>query len=432
MNLSQAFPQISRSFPYVRMKLLYRSMTLPVFPLSRSGWSEPSVCQAEVIFTVVQFKVNILHNPAYAKGFSVCLPYLCDKALNYRGHMKARLNGARSVSERGGNWCCFVLKSLSANRCRYHFLSFTLCVFCDCAVCMFVIPPPLPLICCDSKLGTCGSLCTSRHDRFLLSICSCVSPDVYEWRSMQLQEALPLPSWLHRSALPVSAPSDAASSGSARQQAACLHRVFEARWPETWRVKHRAYTADANTLSFYFTIVTPGASLIRRYQFFTSHCVWCVSFLLCLLRLCFQCRSMCVFTTHQTPLWSFNLLTNQTTSLLTRQGRAWTQRGTNQRGAASRRPHQNKQWVYTTAINKKVDLHPLMTDNVSPLSFFSATAPRFRFWPIRRIAVAAWGIHGGKTSVISAPSYQVSHNVLHLVFKPLYIFVDRFSKIIYV
>ncbi len=98
------------------------------------------------------------------------------------------------------------------------------------------------------------------------SLCSCLSPDVYEWRSMQLEETLPVPAGLHRAPLPVSTPADAASSGSARQQAACLPHIFEARRPETRGAsKHIAYSADANALSVYLTFDTSRAPLVWRY-----------------------------------------------------------------------------------------------------------------------------------------------------------------------
>lgn len=214
------------------------------------------------------------------------------------------------------------------------------------------------------ELVTCWSILPFQHDNSPpVSLCSRVPPDVYEWRSMQLAEALPVPAWLHRSALPVSTPADAASSGSARQQAACLPHIFEARRPETGgAIRHRAYPVVANTLSFHLTLHTSRAPLIWRYLSFTTVNVRTFSWLVlsdgenvCFFKtfcfsdvfpfLYFQCSLMCVFTTRRTPPWSFNLSTNQMSSLLTRQGHARSPRGTIRRAAASRRPHPNKPWV---------------------------------------------------------------------------------------
>lgn len=65
-----------------------------------------------------------------------------------------------------------------------------------------------------------------------VSLHSGVSPDVHEWRRVQLQEALPVPSWLHRPPLPVPAAAHAAGAGGTRQHAACLSRGAEARHTE--------------------------------------------------------------------------------------------------------------------------------------------------------------------------------------------------------
>ena len=106
------------------------------------------------------------------------------------------------------------------------------------------------------------SLCLSLSP----SLCSCVSPDVHEWRSMQLEETLPVPAGLHRAALPVSPPPDTASPGSARQQAARLPHISEARRPQTrGAVSHRAHPADANALNFHPALDTSGAPLVWRY-----------------------------------------------------------------------------------------------------------------------------------------------------------------------
>ena len=97
------------------------------------------------------------------------------------------------------------------------------------------------------------------------SLCSCVSPDVHEWRSVQLEETLPVPAGLHRAALPVSPPPDAAGSGSARQQAARLPHISEARRPQTrGAVSHRAHPADANALNFHPALDTSRAPLVWR------------------------------------------------------------------------------------------------------------------------------------------------------------------------
>lgn len=80
---------------------------------------------------------------------------------------------------------------------------------------------------CD--LLTYESLCQPQYDESPpVCFCSCLSPDVHEWRSVQLEETLPVPAWLHRSTLPVSTPADAASAGGARQQAARLPSITEA------------------------------------------------------------------------------------------------------------------------------------------------------------------------------------------------------------
>lgn len=100
---------------------------------------------------------------------------------------------------------------------------------------------------------------------FPVSLCSCVSPDLFEWRSMQLKEALPVPSWLHRATLPVST---SASSGSARQQAACVPRTFEARWPEIWgAARHKPQPVHTNVFSvvLHRPLATTGTPLLRMY-----------------------------------------------------------------------------------------------------------------------------------------------------------------------
>lgn len=61
-----------------------------------------------------------------------------------------------------------------------------------------------------------------------VSLHSGVSPDVHEWRRVQLQEALPVPGWLHRPPLPVPAAAHAAGAGGARQHAAHLSCGAEA------------------------------------------------------------------------------------------------------------------------------------------------------------------------------------------------------------
>lgn len=177
------------------------------------------------------------------------------------------------------------------------------------------------------------------------SVYSCVPPDLHEWRRLQFQEALPLPSRFHRPALPVSTPALPAGSGGARQQAACILRSSEVRWPQAdGALRSGAHTAGSNTLVLYPALVTGGAPLIWRYQIRPAcDCSSLMSRLcnVCLLSL--QC--IYVFITHQTPLWSFTLSTRQKPGLLTKPGHFQSLRGTNQRGGASRRPHPNRQWV---------------------------------------------------------------------------------------
>lgn len=78
---------------------------------------------------------------------------------------------------------------------------------------------------------------------------------------MQLEEALPVPAWLHRAALPVSTAADASSSGSARQQAACVSPISEAR-----RAASGAYAA----YSLHAALHTSRVPLVRRYSSSTS------------------------------------------------------------------------------------------------------------------------------------------------------------------
>lgn len=71
---------------------------------------------------------------------------------------------------------------------------------------------------------------------------------------------------------------------------------------------------------------------------------------------------MFVFTTHQTPQSSFNLSTNRMASLLTRRGCGRSHQDTNPRGAAFRRPHPNRLWVYLMfllcSIRLQLKKHP--------------------------------------------------------------------------
>lgn len=98
----------------------------------------------------------------------------------------------------------------------------------------------------------------------LLSACSCLPSDMFEWRSMRLQEALPLSARFHRETLPVSTYADAAGPGCQGQQAARLLHSSEARQHETaGGDKHRAHADDANALGVHAATIA-GAPLVRR------------------------------------------------------------------------------------------------------------------------------------------------------------------------
>lgn len=80
MNLSAPgrFPIDFEIFPMCQNKSVKQINDLTCFStqtLLLTGWSDLLVHQADVIFTVVPVKVNILHGPAHATSFSVCLPY---------------------------------------------------------------------------------------------------------------------------------------------------------------------------------------------------------------------------------------------------------------------------------------------------------------------------------------------------------------------
>lgn len=99
-----------------------------------------------------------------------------------------------------------------------------------------------------------------------LSLCSCVSPHMYEWRCMQLEETLPVSARLRWTTLPGSTAADTASSGCARQQAARLPHIAEARQSETRGAsEHRAYSDDTNALNFHPTLDTSRTPLTWRY-----------------------------------------------------------------------------------------------------------------------------------------------------------------------
>lgn len=95
------------------------------------------------------------------------------------------------------------------------------------------------------------------------SLRSRVSADVHEWRDLQLEEALPVPTRLHRAPLPVSAPADAAGPGGTGQQAAHLPLSSESRRPEArGAAGHRAHPVDANALRLHPALSARRASLI--------------------------------------------------------------------------------------------------------------------------------------------------------------------------
>lgn len=100
-------------------------------------------------------------------------------------------------------------------------------------------------------------------------LCSCVSPDMFERRSVQLEDTLPVPSWFHRPALPVPAPAYPARSGGEGQQAARLPHVVKTRRPEArGATGHGAHPALTNALGLHPALVTSRAPLIRRYLSF--------------------------------------------------------------------------------------------------------------------------------------------------------------------
>lgn len=79
---------------------------------------------------------------------------------------------------------------------------------------------------------------------------------MFEWRSVPLQEALPLSARLHRATLPVPAHADAAGPGCPRQQAAHLPNIPEARQPEIGGGdEHRAHADDANALGLHAALI---------------------------------------------------------------------------------------------------------------------------------------------------------------------------------
>lgn len=235
---------------------------------------------------------------------------------------------------------------------------------------------------------------------------------------MQLEEALPVPTWLHWSTLPVSTPADAASSGSERQQTARLPHIFEARWPQTHRaVRWRTHPVDANTLGFNPTN-TSRAPLIRRYLSFATVnakiiiCLWYI-------------------TPNPNPTFSLfsvqiNVRVHHTpdTSVVIQpldQSDVKPPHKTGTRPILTRHKPKGRCFQETTP-KQAVSLVTWCSDGCWGWKFhwfssilshrFSATALRFLSWPIRRIAVVVWGIHGDKTSVTSAPNCQVSYCAL--------------------
>lgn len=96
-----------------------------------------------------------------------------------------------------------------------------------------------------------------------VSVCSCVSSHMSEWRSVPLQEVLPLSARLQRAALPVPAHADAAGPGCPRQQAAHLPHISEAGQPEIGGgSQHWAHADDANALGVHAAAIA-GIPLIR-------------------------------------------------------------------------------------------------------------------------------------------------------------------------
>lgn len=174
-----------------------------------------------------------------------------------------------------------------------------------------------------------------------LSVCSCLSSDMSEWRSLPLQEVLPLSARLHRSTLPVSAHADAAGPGCPGQQAARLPNVPEAGQPAICGGnEHRAHADDPNALGLHAALIA-GTPLARRYRW--SSPGFAAGRRETNMGVCFQCRSTCACTTRRTPRWSFIPLTSRTSSFLTRAVRGSSSPDTNRRAGASRRPRPNKQ-----------------------------------------------------------------------------------------
>lgn len=249
-----------------------------------------------------------------------------------------------------------------------------------------------------------------------VSLHSRVSPDVHEWRSVQLQEALPVPGWLHRAPLPVSTP---ASSGGARQQAAGLSHVSEARQPESWGAIQRGGSPDdANTLIFHTTPDTSRAPLLWRYLWFTAlnargsataarirviHVVWTFSVLSADQLACSpHARHLCSHPASRPVGGQDSSQGRATPDPLQTQTEGALLPGDHTQASSECR-HTTRQRGQRRRLFCSID------DCLSVSSCFSVTARRFLFWPIRRTAVAAWGILGDKTSAISAPNYQVSY-----------------------
>lgn len=110
------------------------------------------------------------------------------------------------------------------------------------------------------------SVCWNPLCFICVSSCSCVSADMHERRGVQFQEALPVPSRLHRPTLPVST---TAASGSPRQPAARVPRISESRRPKAGGAhSRRAHSAHTDPLSFHSASVSSGAPLVRRYLSF--------------------------------------------------------------------------------------------------------------------------------------------------------------------
>lgn len=136
---------------------------------------------------------------------------------------------------------------------------------------------------------------------------------------------------------------------------------------------------------------------------------------------------MSVLFTRQTLQLSFNLLTNQTTSLtVLRLWPAFLHRHISPRGGASRKPHPNRLWV--TEVDEMIQkiwfAHELFFlffynknnhFNSQSFSFCSVVVTLSLVWPIRKTAVAVWVIPGAKINVTNALYYLVSSIIFYYI-----------------